>query len=275
MAATVRYWRIMGEKPNLKNPVNFSEKITWLKLFRYPNNEIYSRLADKYLVREFVKSRGHTHILNPLYGVFLTAQDIDFEVFPNRFAIKAVHGTDQHFICNDKKTADLSYIRNLAAGWLVAEFGRASVEPHYLRIVPKIVVEKNFANTEGNPPTEYKIFCFHGVPKAIQIIDDDAVKPTQVFFDLDWNELDFVQEQHYLSTPEKKARPQNLELLLQIASDLSAGFDFVRVDLYSQAQEVIFGELTFSPAAGSSSRLNEKAQTELGDYLKLDLNQRD
>ena len=37
--------------------------------------------------------------------------------------------------------------------------------------------------------------------------------------------------------------------MLNISRVLSAGFDFVRVDLYEVAGKVWFGELTFSPAA--------------------------
>jgi hypothetical protein len=38
--------------------------------------------------------------------------------------------------------------------------------------------------------------------------------------------------------------------MIEIAAALSAGFDFVRVDLFHTNERIIFGELTFTPLAG-------------------------
>ena len=46
------------EWPNLKNPETFNEKTTWLKLNNYNNNELVSKCADKYSVRDYVKAKG-------------------------------------------------------------------------------------------------------------------------------------------------------------------------------------------------------------------------
>ena len=42
----------LGYKLNLKHPKTFNEKIQWLKL--YDRNPLYSKLSDKYEVRDFV-----------------------------------------------------------------------------------------------------------------------------------------------------------------------------------------------------------------------------
>jgi hypothetical protein len=45
-------------------------------------------------------------------------------------------------------------------------------------------------------------------------------------------------------------RPACLARMTEVARQLSADFDFVRVDLYEAGGRVMFGELTFSPAGG-------------------------
>ena len=46
-------------------------------------------------------------------------------------------------------------------------------------------------------------------------------------------------------------RPENLNELIQIAEKLSRPFKFVRVDLYSENEDIRFSELTFTPLAGN------------------------
>ena len=57
-----------GEKLDLENPVTFNQKIQWMKL--HDSTPEKGRLADKYLVREFVAERIGQQYLVPLLGVW-------------------------------------------------------------------------------------------------------------------------------------------------------------------------------------------------------------
>lgn len=61
------------------------------------------------------------------------------------------------------------------------------------------------------------------------------------------------------------ARPANFERMLAIASQLSTGFDFVRVDLYNVDGRIYFGELTFTPMAGYLKLRPESWDLKLGE----------
>ena len=50
---TREYQKEFGEKPNLDQPLTFTEKINWLKL--YCHDDLLTACADKYKVREFVR----------------------------------------------------------------------------------------------------------------------------------------------------------------------------------------------------------------------------
>ena len=52
--------------------------------------------------------------------------------------------------------------------------------------------------------------------------------------------------------------------MISIASRLSAGFNFVRVDLYNVDGKIYFGELTFTPTAGELKLRPESWDLKLG-----------
>lgn len=53
-----------GYKLNLSNPVTFSEKLNWIKL--YYRNELLPICADKFTVRRYVEDCGYQELLNDL-----------------------------------------------------------------------------------------------------------------------------------------------------------------------------------------------------------------
>ena len=56
------YFRKTGKQLDLENPQTFNEKIQWLKL--YDSTPLKTKLADKYLVRDWVKEKiGDTPVL--------------------------------------------------------------------------------------------------------------------------------------------------------------------------------------------------------------------
>ena len=82
----------LGYKLNLQNPTTFNEKLTWLKLYEWPNNPKAIQCADKYAVRSYIESVGKGEILNDLIGVWDSAKKIDWNSLPNQFALKCNHG---------------------------------------------------------------------------------------------------------------------------------------------------------------------------------------
>ena len=50
---------VLKEKLDLKNPRTFNEKLQWLKLYYYPQNDLAVKCADKYRVREYIKDKEY------------------------------------------------------------------------------------------------------------------------------------------------------------------------------------------------------------------------
>ena len=63
-------------------------------------------------------------------------------------------------------------------------------------------------------------------------------------------------------------KPQNLDLMLEIASRLSTGFPQMRVDLYEVDGKVYFGELTMTSMAGRMNYFTPNILKSMGSLCK-------
>ena len=94
---SIEYWCYTGRRLDLQRPVDFNQKVQWLKL--YYHNPLYVTCADKYEVRKYVKEKIGAQYLNECIGVYDKDEDIVFDELPSRFAIKAAHGSGWNLIC--------------------------------------------------------------------------------------------------------------------------------------------------------------------------------
>lgn len=86
----LQYWIKTGRRLDLKDPKRYTEKLQWYKLhYRDP---LMAQCADKYAVRDYVKSVGLEGILNTVYGVFDSPEEIDWEKLPRQFVAKDTLG---------------------------------------------------------------------------------------------------------------------------------------------------------------------------------------
>lgn len=243
------YYRQTGEELDLENPKNFNQKIQWLKI--YDNTPIKTVLSDKYLVRDWVKDKIGEKYLIPIYGVWADSKDINFDVLPERFVLKANHGSGMNYVVKNKSTVSQDKLRKMAKRWLETPYDMSSTEQQYYAIPRRVIAEKYIEQSDGNL-MDYKIHCFNGEPKIIQVIGDrDLINHTakECYFDMDWkrNSLMYNTYQQYDIAPDK---PECFEEMIQVARRLSEDFIYVRVDLYIVDDGIRFGEMTFTPAAG-------------------------
>ncbi len=114
---------------------------------------------------------------------------------------------------------------------------------------------------------DYKIFCFHGEPKFIQVDGDRFKDHKRDIYDLNWDKLPV--QHYYPNFNERVTKPSCLNELLTIAQKLSAEFAFVRVDLYYTNDKIFFGELTFTPENGLKPFKPKEYDELFGQHLEL------
>lgn len=153
---------------DLENPKTYNEKMQWLKL--YDSIPMKTRLADKYLVREWVIEKIGEEYLVTLLGVWDNFDEIDFDKLPDKFALKANHGCDWNIIVTDKSKFDKEDARRKFKSWLGINFAfRNGLELHYLNIPPKIIAEEYL---EDINLYDYKFMCFNGEVKFLWVVSD-------------------------------------------------------------------------------------------------------
>ena len=110
------YKKRTGRELNLENPQTFNEKIQWLKL--YDNSPLKTKLADKYLVRDWIKQEIGEEYLIPLLGVWNSFDEIDFDKLPEQFVLKANHGCAWNIIVKDKSKFDKAKAKKKFDKWM-------------------------------------------------------------------------------------------------------------------------------------------------------------
>ncbi len=124
--------------------------------------------------------------------------------------------------------------------------------------------------TKKNQLTDYKFYCFDGIPRFIYISEGlEEHRTARIsFLTMNWEEEDF-QREDYMPFEKIPPKPENFEAMTKVAQCLSEGFPFMRVDLYSICGKVYFSEMTLCPCSGYMPFLPEAADQSVGNYLKI------
>lgn len=261
------YYERTGKVLDLDNPQTFNEKIQWMKL--YDSTPIKTRLADKYLVREWVKEKIGEEYLIPLLGVWDNFDEIDFDKLPNQFVLKCNHGCGYNIIVKDKTNFDICEARKKINSWMGEDFAfKGGFEMHYSDIPRKIIAEKYIENS-NNDLYDYKVWCFNGKAQYVQFLSErntDGLK--MAFYDRNWNKQDFVYS--YPLDIKENPKPKNIDILLKLAEKLSESFSHVRVDFYiTNDGQIYFGEMTFTSCSGMSNWQPKSTDLMLGQMIEL------
>lgn len=188
LASKRLYRRSFGQPLDLRNPKGFLEKLMWLKLYwRHP---LVSKCSDKYAIREYVKECGCESVLNFLYGVYESTDEIDWVNLPDKFALKCTHGCGFNIICDDKSKLDRQAVFNTLREWMKIDYGLFFAEIQYSSIKPRIICEKYIENNLGCLPIDYKIHCFNGKARLFMVCTERETDVKYDFLDLNWNRMD-------------------------------------------------------------------------------------
>lgn len=265
----------IGKTLNINNPLTYTEKLQWSKI--NIRKSLYTQCADKYAVREYVKKTIGSDFLIPILGVYDSFSDIDFDAFPKSFVMKGTHGSGMNKLVFNKDEVSLDDIESSFNKWLKINHFYHSREWQYKNIKPRIIVEEMLNDESGNVPSDIKIHCFKqsdgNFKQIIQIDTARFHKHRQNYFDSDWNPLDikFVNNNFNVdATTDEIPEPSNLKKLLELSKQLAEPFPYVRVDLFTVANRVYFGELTFHHQSGLT-KLNSHWDETLGSYIDFSL----
>ena len=265
-----RFYERTGKLPTEKL-TTFAEKVIWASMFDVTPLKI--QCADKLAVRDYVEQTIGEKYLPKLYATYVNTDDFNIEILPNSFVLTYNAGSGQNMVISDKNKYDPLKLKQTIKEWLLYNHSELFCEMQYRYIKPCVIAREML---DIKTDVEYKLWCFAGRVEFIVINNYQGghnnirVKTKS----RDWQDLGFRQtgcgcvDEVNANIP----KPTFLSELIEISEKLSSPFDFVRVDFYETKDgKLMFGELTFSPTAGSLIYTpdNDKIQKHYGNLFKI------
>lgn len=270
----------------VRNPLTFNEKV--IARMAQDRRPLLTTLADKLASREFVVSRVGAEYLAELYGTCGKDESFRPSRLGHNFVVKPSHASGAVVIVWDRapvkplptnlrrvmwspylihpKSLCWASLEALATKWLSHNYYWTSgqfPEWAYKDVEPQILFEELMLDHEGGLAPDYKFYMFSGQCQLIQFNRGRFSHHREDFYDAEWRKLDI--NWGIPNTAEWRARPTRLDEMLDIARTLSAGIDFLRVDLYQTSRGVRFGEFCTYPGAGADVLAPRSFDRYLGD----------
>ena len=255
--ALLQFRRQQRRWPRMANPEYFSDHLYRLKVDGTLKDPLRIFVTDKEYAKYYVDSVvGSQHVIET-YGIVRAKSEVD-QLRLDRLPciVKPTHLSGRVAVHVEP---DQVVDRESLKQWLDLDYYKSSREQNYKGLRPKIIVEEFFSEDGRTIPDDYKIFCFQGVPKLIQLDSSRFAGHTRSLYDTDWHRLPMTLQ--YPGTPFTHSKPAKLEKMLDLAARLSKPFSFIRVDMYGAGDRVKVGELTNCP--GSAVEKIEPASGEI------------
>lgn len=263
----LKFRKNLGRWPDMRNPKSFNEKLCYLKMHR--REPVMSVMVDKHEAKQYVSQRIGEQYIIPTLGLWSSAEDIDFEGLPDKFVIKGTHDSGGVVVCRDKAKLNLHEVREKMRRSLKRDFYAITREWPYKNVQHRIIAEAYIQQSDGGL-TDYKFFCFDGYVDCVMVCLDRHLGDTKFyFFDKDWNFLRLNKRGQAAPEGFTLPKPEGIDEMFRIASELSKGHPFLRVDLYNVDGKIYFGELTFFPDGGVDPNLLPETNLHWGQLIKL------
>lgn len=237
----------LGRRPNTANPETFNDH-TLANMLAHRRRVLKDFVTDKEFAKIYVRGKCPGLSIPRTFAVLRSEQEILDYDFPAPCMVKPTH-TMGGGIAHRAGAIDKAK--------LLREFRRSyyerSREPHYRHLEHKIIVEE-LLGPDGGPnggpddgpigglPLDWKVHCFFGRPKLIQLTRRQAQESWTRYYTTDWQALPLAS--NYRLDEQIVARPEQLPDLLSHAATIAEDFDYTRIDAYLIGQDVYFGEIT-------------------------------
>lgn len=246
---------------NLKHPRSINEKVVYLKL--NTQSDLREIAVDRLKVRDYVVSKSSDIKLIELLWSGADFKGIDYDNLPERFVVKANHGSGMVLIA-DKNRHSYQYIRDLIQEWNDFDYGGLTREPLYTKLEKFVVVEK-FLTIGSEVPPDFKFTCIHGKVELIQVDLDRFNGHKRNLYTASFERIDNATS---YEPGESIGKPECFDQAIKVAEQLAVDFDFIRVDLFLLDDGIYFGELTNFPHNGMEP-YSKWLDFELGQKLTL------
>lgn len=254
----------------------------------YDRRPILVTFVDKVAVRDYCRQKSTSILIPQIYQVAESPDQLDKRLWPEEFVIKPSFGSGALVIVTKSPRFGLNYetppkkfrwdqgyqgvlspqfdlesMRRLSSNWFASQYEYWTFkfpEWAYRNVPQKVIVEEILNNSDGTPPIDLRLHCFHGKVAMIRMTDWEK---NAWCFDRTGNPMNARLPWDSRDARNSKALPEFWEDAVKEAELVSDGIDFIRVDLHLTDTGVYFSELTPYPAGG----LSDFAPREISQWL--------
>ncbi|RYG57776.1 MAG: hypothetical protein EON56_01660, partial [Alphaproteobacteria bacterium] len=187
LSIQLQYLNAHHRLAKLRMPRTFSEKLQHRKL--YERDDRFAPYADKIEAKRIVADMGEPQILIPTLwsGPHLPPREGRHWPFP--YVIKSNLGSGWNIFVRGPEDQIWDEIERRVARWSTDIYKPYLQERFYQDIAPQLLVEPLIGKAD-ELPTDYKFYCFDGVPRLITVQTERQKELRMTNLDADWRSLD-------------------------------------------------------------------------------------
>ncbi len=217
----------------------FNDMLYSIKTSKEIEDPLRIFVSDKEFCKIFLHQVIEKKYIVPNILVAKNFSEIDKFTLNSNCIIKPTHLAGKWIIKKGKNQLD-NIDKQKIESWFHQNQYYANRERNYLNLKPKIIIEPLLFNNENI--IDYKIFCFNGQAKAVQVDFDRATDHSRSIYDIEWNKLNISID--FKMNEKKLIKPKNLNEMISLAEKIGKYFNFVRIDMYTNDKEIFIGEIT-------------------------------
>jgi len=245
---------------HFRHPRTFNEKVNWRIL--YDRRAELTWTCDKLRTKERADRLGVRTIKTLWAGTDVSHLSVDD--LPPAWVMKPNNSTGLVFFGETPGTTAAA-VREVAASWASDHRAVAKGEWAYTQASPGVLLEERLGPIPGSP-ADFKVFVFDGEPYLILVDIDRFAHHMSRFYTPDWRLLPFRDQ---VPVSGEIPRPSCLPEMLEVATVVAGGLDFLRVDLFVERGQVYLGEVTAYPGGGLEPFQPRSADFEIGSAWRL------
>jgi len=245
----LKYFKHFRRIANFNNPSFFSEKI-FIRMMK--PLEIYSLLADRVKVRDYIKSVGCEEFLVPMIKTFDgVPTEEDLRSVKSGFVLKKNNSCGEVICIGENTVVNYKKIISTCEDWWTHDYSDVAREYHYSSIEPKIIMETFL----GENIADYKMHIFQdsdGKYEYLFRVGQKNLEGVMVYetSDQSWNASAYKSYKKLNGQGPTSDKPLQLETMKEVGRKILGTLDYLRIDFYIVDDKLFIGEVTVTPTGG-------------------------
>lgn len=236
------YFVVAHRRIPRRNSGLFNDYLYFLKTGTEFDSALRQFVSDKNLVKIYYRGLLTRDLAPRTLAIFCSITEFEKAVLPCPCVIKPTHLSGCVYYTEKCPGLSAEQQARIAEWFRTNMYRDVSRERNYRQLQPSVVCEELIADHAS--VRDYKIFCYSGEPRAVQVDVDRHSGHKRRMYTTDWQALPYSYNK---PLAEIESKPPQIDAALSLASQLSRGFEFMRVDVYLTKDRVYLGEMTSVP----------------------------